>query len=96
MLSQPATARDARWQDRFDDIGRTVASARSKFKGNAEQERKAVTKLALSLVRRQRPDNEVRWHVGHAADAIGLTHEQADGIIAWARRAVAEDVAHAA
>lgn len=96
MLSHPAASRDARWRDRYDDIGRTVASARSKFKGNAEEERKAVTRLALSLVRHQRPDNEIRWHVGHAAQAIGLTHEHADGIIAWARRAVAKDATRAA
>jgi len=95
MLSHPPASRDARWQDRFDDIGRTVASARSKFKGNAEAHRKAVARLALSLVRRRQPDNEIRWHVFRAAEAIGLTIEDADAIITWARRAIAED-GHAA
>ena len=96
MLSIPEAARDARWRDRYDDIGRTVWSGRSKFKNRAEPGRKSVARLALSLVRQQRPENEVRWHVAQAAEEIGLTVEDADAVIEWARGTLARETSHAA
>lgn len=96
MLSTPEAARDARWRDRYDDIGRTVWSGRSKFKNRAEPDRKSMARLALSLVRQQRPENEVRWHVAQAAEAIGLTVEDADAVIEWARGTLARETSHAA
>jgi hypothetical protein len=86
MLSQPDAARDERWSDRFEDIGRTVASAVGKFHGKTRKDRKAVARLALTLIARRRPDNEVRWHVQREAESAGFTPVDAENIIRWARR----------
>ena len=86
MLSHPESARDARWLDRYQDIDRTIASAVAKFRSEARGNRKSIARLALSLVGWRRPDNEVRWHVLREAEAAGLTIEDAEKIIAWARR----------
>jgi hypothetical protein len=86
MLSHDPGLRDERWLDRYYSIAELVASASRKYRGETSEKRKALARLACSMIRERRPGDEVRAAVTAEAATRGVDAAAAGEIIAWAAK----------
>jgi hypothetical protein len=71
MLAQPASARDARWHDRYASIGAIVASAARKFVTQADR-RRSIAALTHRLIRAGYDGTQIKAELIAEAERCGM------------------------
>jgi hypothetical protein len=97
MLSHDPDLRDERWLDRYYSIAELVASAARKYRGDVVVKRKALARLACSMIRKRETAEKILSVVVAEAAALGIDATIAKGIAAWAgqREIARREAAHA-
>lgn len=95
MLATTETARDARWTERYDNVGELVRSAVQKFGGEQVEGRRAIARETWKLAERGRPADEIRAAVLETAERWGIDPDRAINIAAGILAEIAKVPRHA-